>query len=85
MLTGHLANSLQDFASCPGEMERIQPSVVGVWLPLDKLPAFQIVQDGHQAAWMDAQLLGEFLLADRRRDAQQPQDPRICWSKLQHS
>jgi hypothetical protein len=85
MLSGHLTNSLQGFAPSLGQMERIQPPVVGVWLPLDKLPLFEIVQDGHQTAGMDAQLFRKLLLADRRHDAQQPKDPRIGWGKLQRS
>jgi hypothetical protein len=84
MLPRHLTDSLQDFAPILCQMQRIQPPVLGVWLPLDKLPPFQIIQDGHQAAGMNVQLLRKFLLADSRRDAQKSQDSRVRRSQLQH-
>jgi hypothetical protein len=85
MLPRYFADSLQDFAAILCQMEGVEPPVLRVWLALDKFSLFEIVQDGHEAAGMDLQLRGKFLLADARRATQESQDSCVRWRELQGS
>jgi hypothetical protein len=58
-------------------MEGVQAAVLRVWLPFNEFSLLQIVEDGYQPAGVDSQPRGQFLLADARRLAQEPQDSRV--------
>ena len=77
MLPRHLADLLQDLPTIFCQMKGIQAPVIRVCSPLHEPPLLKIVQYRHQAAGMNLQLRGELLLAQSRRNAQQPQNSRI--------
>ncbi|MGA8161729.1 MAG: hypothetical protein WA374_04130 [Acidobacteriaceae bacterium] len=83
MLLGYFSNLRQGCAAVFRQMERIKAPVVRVGSPLHQLPLFEVIQDGYQPAGVNPQLLGEFLLAQSGRNAQQAQDSGIRRRELQ--
>ena len=84
VLTLNFAYPFKDFDAILCQMERIQPAVVAIRLPLQKVSLLKIVQYRHEPAGMNLQSGRQLLLADAGRHPQQSQNSHIRWRKLKN-
>ena len=77
MIARDTANGLHRVASLVGEMQGIAPPIGGVIATLNHAALLELVDQGHESAWQDAQGSREGLLADPTGGAHEPQDPGV--------
>ena len=85
MFPRHLPDLLHDLIAILGQLNGVQAPVVSVCFPLHQAPFLQVVQYGHQPAWMNLQSGCKLLLARPSLDPKQAQNSSICRRELQNS
>ena len=85
MFPCHLPDLVQDLITILGQLNGVQAPVVRVCFPLHQAPFLQLVQYGHQPAWMNLQSGCQLLLARPGLDPKQAQNSSICRRELQNS